>query len=375
MTSTREMVARPFRFADDLGPEKVIEIYDPSTRLQAVLVVDNVAVGPSIGGVRMAPDATVEECFRLARAMTLKNAMARLPHGGGKSVIVADPRQSEADKERLVRSFAHAIKAIVDYIPGPDMGTNERAMAWVRDVTGRAVGLPREIGGIPLDEIGATGLGLAEAVVVAQEFCDLRLDGARLVVQGFGAVGIHAARFLAAQGTRLVGVSDSRGARVAPEGFDLEALIAFKRGGGRVGDYAGGVAVDPDELIGVACEVWIPAARPDVLRDDNVERLNARVVAEGANIPASPGAERMLAERGVLVLPDFVTNAGGVICAAAEYQGRSQAQALEQVRETVRANTHEVLTRVTSEGRLPRDVALDIAEERVRTAMALRRTW
>jgi glutamate dehydrogenase/leucine dehydrogenase len=301
--------------------------------------------------------------------MTLKNAMAGLAHGGGKAVMVADPSMPDQDKERLIRSFAVAIRDIVDYIPGPDMGTNERAMAWIKDITGRAVGLPREIGGIPLDEIGATGFGLCEAIVVAQEFCDVRLGSARVVVQGFGSVGLHVSRFLAEQGVRLVGVSDSSGARAAPEGFDLNALIEFKRSGGHVAVFAGGVSISHAELIGVECEIWIPAARPDVLREENVDRLNALLVAEGANIPASEAAERRLEERGVLVLPDFVANAGGVICAAVEYHGGSQQEALQAISEKLRENTREVLERTRASGLLPREVARGIARERVETAM------
>ena len=364
-----------FEFVDELGPEKVIELYDPATHMRAVLVVDNTAIGPAIGGVRMAPDVTVAECARLARAMTLKNAMAGLAHGGGKAVIFADPSMLDRDKERLIRSFAAAIRDVVDYIPGPDMGTDERAMAWVKDVTGRAVGLPREIGGIPLDEIGATAFGLCEAIVVAQDFCDVQLDSARVVVQGFGSVGMHAARFLVEQGAQLVGVSDSSGARAAPGGFDLNDLIEFKRNGGHLANFTGGRSISNDELIGVECEIWIPAARPDVLREDNVDRLNAQILAEGANIPASPEAERRLAERGVLVLPDFVANAGGVICAAAEYQGQSQQQALQAISEKLRENTREMLDRARTGGLVPREVALGIARERVLRAMNLRRTY
>ena len=131
--------------------------------MKAIVVVDNVACGPAIGGTRMAPDVSFEECFRLARAMTLKNAAAGLPHGGAKSVIFGDPSMDPDLKERWIRAFAQGIRGITDYIPGPDMGTNETAMAWVKDEIGRAVGLPRVLGGIPLDEIGATGWGLAVA--------------------------------------------------------------------------------------------------------------------------------------------------------------------------------------------------------------------
>ena len=167
-----------FRFADQLGPEKIVHIHEPRVGLKAIVVVDNTAAGPAIGGTRMAPDVSAEECFRLARAMTFKNAAAGLAHGGAKSVIFGDPSMPQADRERLVRAFAAAIRNLKEYIPGPDMGTNETAMAWVKDEIGRAVGLPRELGGIPLDEIGATGFGLAVAAEAAQEFSKVQLEGA-----------------------------------------------------------------------------------------------------------------------------------------------------------------------------------------------------
>ncbi|HEY5646837.1 MAG TPA: Glu/Leu/Phe/Val dehydrogenase dimerization domain-containing protein, partial [Pseudomonadales bacterium] len=331
-----------FSFTDDLGPEKVIEIYDVATGLKAILVVDNTAAGPAIGGVRMAPDVSVAECFRLGRAMTLKNAMAGLAHGGGKSVIAADPAMPAAGRSLLIKAFARAIADIRDYIPGPDMGTDERAMAEVRNLIGRAVGLPREVGGIPLDEIGATGYGLSVALEAARPFLTLNSDAPRVVVQGFGSVGQHAARFLAERGARLVGVSDSRGARAAPEGFDLSALLAHKAAGHSVAAFDAGQAIDPEALLAVPCEIWIPAARPDVIREDNAGQMQTRVVIQGANIPATQAAEAILAERGVLVIPDFVANAGGVICAAVEYHGGNQSMAMATIAERIRANVTEV---------------------------------
>ena len=364
-----------FEFVDELGPEKILELYDPATSLSAILVVDNVAAGPAIGGLRMAADVTKEECARLARAMTLKNAMAGLSHGGGKSVIAADPAMDAAAKRRLVRSFAHAIRDVDDYITGPDMGTDEALMACVKDIAGRAVGLPREIGGIPIDEIGATGFGLSVALKAAREFCELELRDARVVVQGFGSVGQHAARFLCHEGAHLVGVSDSRGARIKPDGFDLDRLRAFKATGASVAAFPEGTAVDPEGLVAVACDVWIPAARPDVLREDNVASMNTKVVVEGANIPASASAERMLANQGVLVIPDFVANAGGVICGAVEYHAGNESQALDTIAQTIAANVREVLTRAGRDGQTPRDAATAIATERVRRAMSYRQTF
>jgi glutamate dehydrogenase (NAD(P)+) len=362
-----------FRFADDLGPARIIHVHEPSIGLRGTLVVDNVATGPSIGGLRMAPDVSTEECFRLARAMTLKNAAAGLPHGGGKSVLYGDPGMPREDKERLVRAMACALGDCRDYIFGPDMGTDESYMACVKAEIGRAVGLPREVGGIPLDEIGATGLGLACAAEVAVGFCDFELAGARVAVQGFGAVGIHAARFLAERGAVLVAASDSKGGTCNPRGLDVGALVEHKRSGKSVAEYAGGEPIDGDALVGIDCEIWVPAARPDVLREDNVGSLRAKLVVSGANIPATDTAERMLHERGVLNVPDFIANAGGVICAAVEYHGGSEVQALATIEEKIRANTSAVLEQARQRGVLPRRAAVDLAVERVRRAMAYRR--
>jgi glutamate dehydrogenase (NAD(P)+) len=138
-----------FEFTDALGPSKIIHVYEPGIGLKGILVVDNVAKGPSIGGLRMAEDVSLQECSRLARAMTYKNAVAGIPHGGGKSVLFGDPRMPKAKKELLIRGFARALRGEGDYIFGPDMGTDEECMAWVRDEVGRAVGLPRELGASP----------------------------------------------------------------------------------------------------------------------------------------------------------------------------------------------------------------------------------
>jgi len=362
-----------FRFCDELGPKTIVHCYQPSLGLRAILVVDNVAAGPAIGGVRMAPDVTLEECFRLARAMTFKNAAAGLAHGGGKSVIIADPAMERAKKEEIIRAFACAIGPIDDYIPGPDMGTDEVAMAWVKDETGRSVGLPREVGGIPLDEIGATGFGLVAAAEVATEHSGIDLAGARVVVQGFGSVGKHAARFFARKGAILVAASDSRGAVHDPGGLDVAALITLKEKGGQVAELPGAERLAGDAIVGVDCDMWIPAARPDVIRADNADVMKAKLVVQGANIGVTEEAEAMLAGRGVLCVPDFISNAGGVICAAVEYHGGTEAQAFQTIDEKIRANTAEVLDRAKTAGILPRAAAVAMAEERVRSAMRLRR--
>ena len=357
----------------ELGPAKIVHFFDAAIGLKAILVVDNVACGPAIGGCRMAPDVTLSECARLARAMTLKNAAAGLPHGGGKSVIAADPKQDRQKKERLIRAFARAIADQRDYIVGPDMGTDEECMAWAYDEIGRAVGLPREIGGIPLDELGATGFGVAVAAQVAQDYVGLDLKTARVAVQGFGSVGIHAARFLAERGATLVAACDSQATVVAPDGLDVDALIAFKRETGSVRVFPGAKTLPRDAIVEVDCDVWIPAARPDVIDERNAGSLRAKLVVSGANIPITAQGEQLLADRGVLVVPDFIANAGGVICASVEFHGGSQTAAFTAIAEKIHSNTRAVLEESKRRGSLPRAAAEAIAEARVRRAMGYRR--
>jgi glutamate dehydrogenase (NAD(P)+) len=362
-----------FDFADDLGPTKIVHIYEPSLGLKAIVAIDNVACGPSIGGVRMAPDVSAEEAFRLARAMSFKNAAAGLPHGGGKSVIFGDSKMPRDRKEQLIRAFAVAIGPLSDYIPGPDMGTDETCMAWIKDEIGRSVGLPREIGGIPLDEIGATGFGLAICAEVAQEFVRLDLSGARVAIQGLGSVGQHAGRFLRERGARIVAAADSSGTIVNSSGLDLDGLTVLKQEGRSVIDSGGGKTGSLDSIIDVECDIWIPAARPDVIRSDNVDRLKTKLVLQGANIPVTLDAEVTLHSRGILCVPDFIANAGGVICASVEYHGGTQTSALATIEEKINANTRAVLENVADTGALPRDAAIALANKRLRRAMALSR--
>jgi len=246
-------------------------------------------------------------------------------------------------------------------------------MAWVHDEIGRAVGLPPALGGIPLDEIGATGWGLRHAAEVAAPYQGLDLRGARVAIQGFGAVGKHAARFLAACGAVLVAASDSRGAIHDAAGLDVTRLIALKDAGKSVVDHDRGRRLEADGILDVECDIWIPAARPDVVREDNVGRLKTRLVLQGANIPFTEGAEQALHARGVVVIPDFIANAGGVICAAMEYRGATQAAAFAAIEEKVRANTTAVLETVRATGVAPRRAALDLATAQVKQAMRYRR--
>ncbi len=358
-------------FADEYGPEKVVYVYEPRCGLQGIIVIDNVSAGPGIGGIRMAPDVSTAEVFRLARAMTWKNALCGIPHGGAKSAILADP--SAPNKERLIRQFARAMKHLQGYIPGPDMGTDEVSMAWVRDEIGRSVGLSKVLGGIPLDQIGATGFGLAICAEVAQEFAEMELEGARVVVQGFGNVGSHAARYLEERGARLVGASDLDGTVYDPQGIDVDKLTGIKAETGHVTTYDGGEKLPRGAWIDIPCDIFVPAARPDVIDESNAVRLKCKLILQGANIPVTARAERILHDAGVVSVPDFVANAGGVICASVEYRGGTQKQAFETIEEKIRENTRAVLELARAHSQIPAEAALSLAKQRVSEAMAYRR--
>ena len=355
---------------DELGPAKVIRLYSPREQLHAFVVVDNTALGPAIGGVRVTPGVSVEEVGRLARTMTMKNSIAGLPHGGAKAGIIADP--SATGKERLFRVFARMIRDLTEYIPGPDMGCDETAMAWIHDETGRSVGLPEEIGGLPLDKLGATGFGLAECAEVAAPSVGIDLKGARLVVHGFGSVGKAASRFLAAKGTLLVAAADSGGTIYDPAGIDVAELLRIKAAGKSVTTYTKGTVLPAVEIFGLDCDILIPAATPDVIHDGNAGAIKARLILQGANIPATAAAEQILQQRGILAVPDFIANAGGVIMAAMEYAGKSEQEAFTAIAERIRKNTRQIMDKAAGDKMLPRAAAVTLARERVKRAMCYR---
>ena len=354
-------------FVDELGPEQIIHIYDPKTQLRAIVAIDNLSLGPAIGGTRMAPDVSTREVFRLARAMTLKNAVNGLKHGGAKSGIVADPQSP--NKETLVRAFARAIRDIKSYIPGPDMGTDEQSMAWVHEEIGRSVGLPRMLGGLPLDELGMTGFGVAVAADVASDTLGIPLKGARAVIQGFGNVGKAAAKFLLERSVKVIAVNDSKGTLYDSAGIDIPALIQFVATGGKVADSRLGESKERDALLSIESELFVPAARPDVFTELNQHLLNTKLVLEGANIPITREAAEKLHNRGIWIIPDIIANSGGVICAATEYQGLTADDAFAAIRETIGRNTKEVLRRVREEKTVPHKAALDMAREPIDAAM------
>ena len=280
--------------------------------------------GPGKGGVRYHPDVTLEEVMALAAWMTIKNAAVNLPYGGAKGGIRVDPKQlSQKELERMTRRYTSEIGIIIgpnQDIPAPDVNTNAQIMAWMMDTysmntgttaTGVVTGKPIHLGG-SLGRIKSTGRGVFVTGREAARRIGLNLDGARVAVQGFGNVGASAAELFAQAGGKIVAAQDHTGTIVNANGFDLADLIPYVTANGGVGGFSGAEAMDAESFWDVACEILIPAALEGQIGADRARRIKARLVLEGANGPTTQAGDDTLADRGVLVVPDVICNAGGV---------------------------------------------------------------
>ncbi|WUI03449.1 hypothetical protein OHR68_17075 [Spirillospora sp. NBC_00431] len=368
---------------DEWGPERVVCVSDSRTGMRGVLVIDNTARGMGKGGMRMSASLTVAEVARLARVMTYKWAGVDLFFGGAKAGIMADP--GAPDREAVLRSFVRALSQEIprQYVAGLDMGLTERDAAIVQDELadrGAAVGTPHALGGMPYDELGVTGYGVAEAADAAARHTGSSLRGARAVVQGFGAVGHAAARRLVELGATVVAVSTAHGALHDPDGLDVGRLLALRAeaGDAAVKEYGGGRLLDVGAELLVPADVLVPAALQDVIDEDVAANVQAGIVVEGANLPTGPAAQRVLAARGVTVVPDFVANAGGVVAAGFAMDARYSAFRPEPdavfaaVSAKMRENTGKVLAAARAHGTTTHQAALALAQERVRAAMELK---
>jgi glutamate dehydrogenase (NAD(P)+) len=318
----RDYLATPHR---ELIVNFPVRMDDGSVRMFTGYRVHHSSVlGPTKGGIRYSPEVRINEVRALAMWMTWKSALAHLPYGGAKGGVACDPRHlSPGELQRLTRRYASEISLLMgpqSDIPAPDVGTNAQVMAWIMDtfsmqqghsVPSVVTGKPVSIGG-SVGRSDATGRGVALSV---REACRLRgvpFAGSRVAVQGFGNVGEAAARLLHAGGCRIVAVSDIAGGCYDPRGLDPRALLAYVKTRGGVAGYPGAAPVSPTGVLEVPCDVLIPAAIEGQITETNAPRIRAGIVVEGANGPTTPGADAILAERGVLIVPDILANAGGV---------------------------------------------------------------
>ena len=366
---------------DDWGPEKVVCVSDRRTGMRGVLVLDNTARGMGKGGTRMSPTLSVQEVARLARTMTWKWAAVDLFHGGAKAGILGDP--NGPDKEGILRAFARALANEVpaEYVFGLDMGLSERDAAIFVDELGdrgAAVGLPRSLGGVPYDELGVTGFGVAEATDAAATTIGLPMGRARVAIQGFGAVGQAAAERLTQLGATIVAVSTTVGAVHDPEGLEVDRLVRLREEykDDCVREYGG--VLPADTALRVGTDILVPAAREDVIDEQVALATTAKLVVEGANLPTTPHAREVLYKRGIALVPDFIANAGGIVAAAHSMGARYSAFTVDphdifaMISAKLRVNAVEVLEASRSQGVTPHDAAHALAEQRVRAAMELR---
>ncbi|TMH04215.1 MAG: Glu/Leu/Phe/Val dehydrogenase [Betaproteobacteria bacterium] len=287
-------------------------------------VQHNMSRGPGKGGVRYHPDVTLEEVMALSAWMSIKNAAVNLPYGGAKGGIRVNPQElSQKELEKLTRRYTSEIGIIIgpqQDIPAPDVNTNAQIMAWMMDTysmnvgataTGVVTGKPIHLGG-SLGRVKATGRGVFVTGREAARRIELKLDGARVAVQGFGNVGSSAAELFAQAGAKIVAAQDHTGTIFNPNGLDLAELMPVVRAEGGVGGYKNAERIDNEAFWDIDCDILIPAALEGQITAERARRTKARLVLEGANGPTLPEADDMLADRGILVVPDVICNAGGV---------------------------------------------------------------
>jgi glutamate dehydrogenase/leucine dehydrogenase len=320
---------------DEFGPEYVIRIYDPKLKMEGFLVIDNTVLGPGKGGVRMTPNVTAEEVFRLARTMTFKNALADLPFGGAKAGIVW-PGGSEELKKQFMQSFAKSIKLLTPkkYISAPDVHTGEQEMQWFVEATGNwrsATGKPANLCmklfggkgekcGIP-HEYGSTGFGVAKTAQTSAEILNIDIKGAKIAIHGFGNVGTFAYIFLADMGAKIVALADADATIYEKDGFDNSTILKMIRDKKPLKEYPKGIKVSAEKFWEIETDILIPASVTNVINDGNKNKIKTKVIVEAGNIPMTEDIEKEFLKKGIWIIPDFIANAGGVISSYAEYKG------------------------------------------------------
>ncbi|MFN8473293.1 MAG: Glu/Leu/Phe/Val dehydrogenase [Anaerolineae bacterium] len=383
-----ELLRRPQR---ELTVHFPVKMDDDSTRMFTGYRVHHSLVrGPSKGGIRFHPQVDLDEVRALAMWMTWKCAVVGIPYGGAKGGVVVDPRElSMRELERLTRRYATEISILIgeeEDIPAPDVNTNPQTMAWVMDtvsmnkghsVLGVVTGKPVDVGG-SLGRVEATGRGVVYTAREAAHTMDMPLAGARTVVQGFGNVGSIAAKAMVENGAKVVAVSDQYGGIYNPRGLHIDSVIDAVRQMGRVDGYADADRVSNAELLELPCDILIPAALENQITDKNADRIQARLIVEGANGPTTPEADDILDDRGVFIVPDILANAGGVTVSYFEWVQDiafffwSEEEVNDKLRAVMTRSYNDVLRIAQDKGTDLRTAALILAVERVARALEIR---
>ena len=345
--------------------------------------------GPFKGGIRYHQHVDIEEVRSLATLITWKTSLVDIPYGGGKGGIEIDPsRYSKTELERISRKFFRAIDPIIGVnidIPAPDVNTNAQVMSWFMDeysqthgyTPGIVTGKPLELGGSEGRE-AATGRGTAIITREAAEKWNINLKGAKVVIQGFGNVGSYAAKFLHEYGCKIIGVSDISGGLHDPEGFDLDALFDYNYKNRTIDGYQQGKKITNDQLLALECDFLIPAALGSAITDKNVDSLNCKIIIEAANGPVTGEAADKLWEKKIAIIPDILTNAGGVTVSYFEWvqnlqQFKWPEKEINEKLEQKMVNAFNEVYSIRESKKVPMRIAsFMVAIDRVSTAYNLR---
>jgi glutamate dehydrogenase (NAD(P)+) len=338
-----DFAARKLNLEDDLwkvlrSPSREIIVHFPVLMddghvelFTGFRVHHSLARGPAKGGIRYAPDVTLDEVRALASWMTWKCAVVDIPFGGAKGGVICDPKKlSKGELERITRRYTSEIIEFLGPekdVPAPDVNTNEQTMAWIMDtysmhmrqtVTAVVTGKPIELGG-SRGRRQATGRGVRVVCLEALRHLKMPVEGCRIIIQGFGNVGSNAAELLAEVGCKIIGIAEYDGGLYNANGMDIHALLRHREHHGTIVGFQGAEAVESAELILMPCEILIPAATENVITSHNAARISARIVCEGANGPTTAFADDILKEKGVFIIPDILANAGGVTASYFEW--------------------------------------------------------
>lgn len=367
-------------FLDKWGPEKVVQVYDPDISMQGYLIIDNTTLGPGKGGIRISPTITPLGIFKLARLMTWKCALAEIPFGGAQAGIRANPY--EIDSIKYIKAFADKIAPFVPnrYIAGPDINVGEKEIAafveTVGDLLG-ATGKPTDLGGIAYqNDMAGFGIGVAleTSLQVLHDSikCPHCLSETRVVIQGFGKVGYGTAKYLNSKGAHIVAVNDNWGTLYNPEGIDITKIrgsayaMSKERSLKRSKE---GMILPRDEIYKIECDVFIPCAYDCAVNEDTSSQLKTKLIVEGANNSSTPDAERKLFEKGIIILPDILVNAGGIIGSFAEYRKMDATEAFVLIESKIKKNVKLISEKIIDSGLIPRIIAKDIAQQRLLSAL------
>lgn len=358
-----DFAIKDYSLLDDIGPEKIIILKNPSTGLNAALVIDNSVYGIPAGGVRLAPDISLDEMIRLSRAMSLKFCAYRLKLGGAKAGIWGDPRDKEK-KEMLLTSFAKATEAFIKndmYYPGPDMGTDDDDLLKIFSVMGVPNLAPKKIGivklGVPVEEL-FTGYGVVYCLEVIynnlEKLTKKKYDTSKkpnIILEGFGKVGTAIAMSLKELSFTLTGVSTINGAIFDEDGLDIEELIKLKLeyGDDLVNQYNSKnlIHIPKEKFFELSSEYptdfIIPGARPDVINKKNIDKINAIALVPAANIPYEKGSTDILKEKGIIAFPDFIANAGEVLAILVNKVAKNAEEIFGYIKSKISGKTFEVI--------------------------------